>query len=161
MTVEVGDRLWKLLEGYVSAEGVELDDVVLVGQGKGRVLRVIVDAEGGVSLDRIADLSRGLGRVLDEEDPVSGSFTLEVSSPGLERKLRRPAHYRKSVGREVKVKTSVPIDGERAHRGVLEEADETGFSVRVDGVVRHIAFGDVKSAATVFTWQEKAKRKST
>ncbi|MBT8211676.1 MAG: ribosome maturation factor RimP [Acidimicrobiia bacterium] len=160
MTVEVGDRLWTLLEGYVSAEGVELDDVVLVGQGKGRVLRVIVDAEDGVALDRIAGLSKGLGPLLDDEDVLSDSYTLEVSSPGLERKLRRPAHYRKSVGREVKVKTSVPIDGERSHRGVLEEADETGFSVQVDGTVRRIAFSDVKSAATVFTW-EKAKRKST
>ncbi|MBT8197802.1 MAG: ribosome maturation factor RimP [Acidimicrobiia bacterium] len=161
MTVEVGDRLWKLLEGYVSAEGVELDDVVLVGQGKGRVLRVIVDADSGVTLDHIARLSKGLGRVLDEEDAVQGAYTLEVSSPGLERKLRRPAHYRKSVGREVKVKTSVPIDGERAHRGVLEEADDNGFSVQVDGTARRIAYGDVKRAATVFTWEEKAKRKST
>lgn len=160
MAVEVGDRLWKLLEGYVGAEGVELDDVVLAGQGKGRVLRVVVDADGGVSLDLIADLSRGLGRVLDEEDAIGGPYTLEVTSPGLERKLRRPAHYRKSVGREVKVKTSVPVDGETAHRGVLDEADDTGFSLRVDGTVRRIAFGDVKSASTVFTWNEKAKRKS-
>ena len=150
-------RLWELFEEYLVAEGVELDDLELAGQGRGKVLRVVVDAEGGVGVDRIADLSRGLSRLLDEKDPVPGSYRLEVSSPGLERKLRRPAHYRKSVGREVKVKTAEPLDGERLHRGVLDEVGDDGFVLQLNNGVRRIGFAQVSSAQTIFTWERGAK----
>ncbi len=151
------ERLWKLLEGYLVAEGIELDDVELAGKGRGTVLRVTVDAQDGIGVDRLADLSRGLSRLLDEEDPVQGSYRLEVSSPGLERKLRRPEHYRKSVGREVKVKTTEPVDDERLHEGVLGEVDEDGFVIQLNGGERRIGFGQVATARTVFTWERGAK----
>ena len=151
------DRLWGLLEPYVRAEGVELDDLEVHGGGKGRLVRVTVDAEGGVDVDRIADLSRGMSRLLDEADPFDGSYTLEVGSPGLERALRRPSHYRKSVGREVKVTTKDVIDGETRHRGVIEGADEESVSIRVGEKVRTIPYGVVGKAHTVFRWERGAK----
>ena len=108
-------------------------------------------------MDRLADVSRRLSRLLDQEDPVANSYTLEVSSPGLERKLRRPRHYEKSVDREVKVKTKTEIDGERNHRGVLIQTDENEFVIDVNGSERKIAYGDVVTARTVFVWEKASK----
>ncbi len=151
------ERLWAVVEPYVAAEGIELDDMEIVGKAPGVVVRVTLDAEGGVGVDRLAEISRRLSRLLDEEDPVEGSYTLEVSSPGLERKLRRPQHFAKSVGREVKVKSRLEIGGDFAHRGVLTDANDDGFVVDVDGEKREIAYGDVVSARTVFAWEKAAK----
>lgn len=152
------ERVWALLEPYLAAEGLELDDVELLGGGRGRVLRVTLDARDGMDVERIAETSRSISRLLDEEDPISGSYTLEVTSPGLERKLRRPSHYRKAAGREVLVKTFAPVDGERVHRGVLVEADEEGFLVETPDR-RRIAFADVASARTVFRWEHGQSRR--
>ena len=92
------DRLWDSIETFLAEERVELDDLEL----SGRTLRVIVDAEGGIDLDHITDVSRGVSRLLDEsEDLVPDSYSLEVTSPGLERRLRRPRHYEKAIGRPV------------------------------------------------------------
>lgn len=151
------DRLWEEIEVFLGAEGVELDDLDLRGRGRGRILRVVVDAPGGIGVDRIAELSRGLSRLLDEGDPIEGSFTLEVTSPGLERDLRRPAHFVKSVGREVVVKTGRPLEGDHSHRGVLDAVDEAGVSLRVGETTRTIPFDDMTGARTVFRLERKPK----
>ncbi len=151
---DTNGRLWELVESYLAAEGVVLDDLV-VGGG---LVRVTVDAEGGVDVDRIAEVSRGLSRLFDVEDPVAGSYRLEVSSPGLERALRRPAHYEKSIGREVVVKTGEPVSGERVHKGVLEAFDGKAITVRVDDEERLVPLSAVKSARTVFRWEKAPKR---
>jgi ribosome maturation factor RimP len=151
------ERLWGVVEPYVAAEGVELDDLEVVGSGPGTVVRVTVDGPEPVDVDHIAALSRGVSRLLDAEDPVSGSYTLEVTSPGLERKLRRPRHFEKSLGREIKVKTRHPVGEASQHRGVLSQVDEDGFLVDVDGEERRIAFDEVASARTVFVWEKAAK----
>ena len=156
MTSKV-DRLWAVIEPYVAAEGIELDDLEIVGKAPGLVVRVTLDADGGVGVDRLAEVSRRLSRLLDDDDPVDGSYTLEVSSPGLERKLRKPRHFQKSVDREVKVKSRTEIAGTRSHRGTLAGAGDDSFVVEVDGDMREIAYGDVVSARTVFTWAKAAK----
>ena len=150
-------QLWELLEPYLSAEGVELDDIELLGRGDGRILRVTVDGDGGLLVDRIAALSRGMGALLEAKEAFDGSYTLEVSSPGLERKLRRPSHYLKSLGREVKVKTSTAVEGAVNHKGVLEDGDDEGFTVRVDNHLRRIAYEQVDSARTIFVWEKSPK----
>ncbi|MDJ0664353.1 MAG: ribosome maturation factor RimP [Acidimicrobiia bacterium] len=151
------DRLWAVIEPYVAAEGIELDDLEIVGKAPGVVVRVTLDADGGVGVDRLAEVSRRLSRLLDEEDPINGTYTLEVSSPGLERKLRRPQHFRKSLEREVKVKSRIEVAGARSHRGLLAAVGDDSFVVEVDGDRREIAYGDVVSARTVFTWEKAAK----
>ncbi len=156
MTATV-ERLWAVVEPYVAAEGIELDDLEIVGKDPGVVVRVTLDADGGVGVDKLAELSRRLARFFDEEDPVAGAYTLEVSSPGLERKLRRPRHFEKSIGRTIKVKGRMPIDGDYTHRGVLARADSDGLVVEVDGDERQIAYGDVVSARTVFEWEKASK----
>jgi ribosome maturation factor RimP len=151
------DRLWGILEPWLDAEGVELDDLDVLGRGAGRVVRVTVDSDGGLDLDRISDISRGLSRILDDDELIAGSFTLEVTSPGLERSLRRPAHYRKAVGREVVVKTSEPIEGAKSHRGILEGVEDDRVLVSVDGSSRFIPFNAVAQARTVFRWEKAPK----
>lgn len=154
---DVGERLWETLEPYLEAEGVELDDLDVRGRGNGRLVRVTVDAPGGIGVDRIAELSRGVSRLLDEEDPVPGSYTLEVTSPGLERPLRRPSHFHKSVGREVDVRTAEEIEGAQRHRGVLERIDDRTLRVVVDGATRSIPIDSVTQAKTVFRWEKAPK----
>lgn len=152
----VADRLEGLIEPYVAAEGVELDDLEVLNGGK--LVRVTLDAEEPVGVDVIAEISRGIGRLLDAEDPIGGAYTLEVSSPGLERKLRTPRHYEKSIGRIVKAKTFAAIDGEKTHTGILTEANDSSFVVDVEGTTRTIAYDIVSSARTVFVWEKPGQK---
>jgi ribosome maturation factor RimP len=154
---DAAERLWGVVEPYVAAEGVELDDLLVVGNGRGRVVRVILDAEEPLGVERIADLSRGISRLMDDDDPLQGSYTLEVGSPGLERPLRRPEHYRKSLGREVTVKTRREIAGSRRHRGLLEAAGDSDFEIDSDGTPLRIPYDAVEWARTIFTWSRSPK----
>ena len=138
------DRLWDSIEEFLSEERVELDDLEL----SGRTLRVVVDAEDGLDLDHISEVSHGVSRLLDgQDDFLGGSYNLEVTSPGLERKLRRPRHFEKSIGREVVVKT---IRGERV-RGLLLEAGPESFTVQSGAAEQRLRYDEVSSARTVFT----------
>jgi len=154
------DQLWSAVESYVAAELLELDDLVILGEGSGRIVRITLDGVGkepSLAVDRIADLSRGISRVLDDLDLFQSAYTLEVSSPGLERKLRRPRHFEKALGREIKVKTHAPVDGERTHHGVLKDAGETTFVLDVAGEDRSLGYDAVASARTVFLWEAPVK----
>jgi len=153
----VPEGLWELVDGYLRAEGLELDDLEMVGQGRGPVLRVTVDMNGGVGVDRLAETSRGLSRLLDEDERLQKSYTLEVTSPGLERTLRRPEHFAKSIGREVVVKTHQEIEGERAHLGTLEFTDDESCVIAVEDTDRRIPLAAIASARTVFRWEPAAK----
>lgn len=155
--VEVDRRLWELLEPWLEAEGVELDDLEVTGTGAGRLVRVVVDAPGGMTVDRLADLSRGLNRLLADEPAAGATYTLEVTSPGLERPLRRREQFRKSVGREVIVKTRAEVAGARSHRGTLTAVSESDVTVSVDGMDHPIPLEEVTQARTVFRWEKAPK----
>lgn len=149
------ERLRELVTPVCGANGVELYDV----EYSGGIVRVTVEREGGVDLDTIAAITREVSRVFDAVDPISGRYTLEVSSPGLERTLRTPAHFAGAVGRDVRVKTTVEVDGERRHDGVLVAVDDAGVVVRVTppgkavvAVERHLDFSVIDKARTVFVW---------
>lgn len=146
------ERLWEVIEPYVAREGLELDDLEVVGQRGSSIVRITIDGDEPLDVDRIARISRGVSRILDDEDPLASSYTLEVTSPGLERKLRRPRHFAKSVGREVKVKSRAAIDGERVHRGVITVAAADDFTLETERGPRTIPYRDVTSARTVFVW---------
>ena len=154
---DAAGRLWQLIEPYVAAEGIELDDLEIVGGSKVSIVRVVIDADAPIDVDRLARISRGVSRLLDEADPFPGAYTLEVSSPGLERKLRTPRHYTKSIGREVKVKTRSDVEGRKVHRGVLRAVSGDGFTISAEDGDLSIGFGDVASAQTIFVWEKAAK----
>ena len=147
--------IWKVVEPYLEAESLELDDLELTGSGKGQTLRVVIDGDD-VDVERIARVSRGLSRVLDNETDMSDSYQLEVTSPGLERKLRRPQHFIKSVGREVKAKYRNG-DTNATVSGVITEADDHAFTMEVDDQAIRVDYGDVLKARTVFRWEKAPK----
>jgi len=152
----VVDKVRELIEPWLAAEQLELDDIEFNGSGAGRTLRVVVDSDGPLDLDRIADVSGGLGRLLDAETELDDPYQLEVTSPGLERALKTPRHFEKSIGREVSVKVRRD-DGTLAAKGVLRSASDSGAVVETaDGEVA-FAYGDVVKARTVFTWQAAPK----
>jgi ribosome maturation factor RimP len=153
---DTAQRLWTMVSPYLAAEQVELDDVEVRG-GESKMVRIVVDAEGGVDIDRIADLSRGIARLLEEADATLAEYNLEVSSPGLERKLRRPRHYEKVVGKVVRVKTKAEHAGGHSHKGSLVAAGEADFTIDVDGRELTIDYDDVLTATTVFEWKASPK----
>ncbi|MDE0066360.1 MAG: ribosome maturation factor RimP [Acidimicrobiaceae bacterium] len=142
------DRVRELVIPVVEAESADLYDV----EHNGGVLRVLVDADGGIGIDEIKRISRALSRRLDEEDPMPGRYTLEVSSPGLERPLRTPDHFRCAVGEDVKIKTMPTVDGARRLSGTLVSADDGGFDLQTDKGRCRLRYEEVSKARTVFVW---------
>ena len=143
------DRVRELVAPLVEAASVDLYDV----EHHGGTVRVLVDADGGINLDALARLSRAVSRALDEHDVVPGTYTLEVSSPGLERPLRTSDHFRRAVGTAVKVKTRPGFDGPRRLSGILEAVADDGVALRgEDGLLCRIGYEQLASARTVFEW---------
>ena len=148
------DEVRDLAEAVARRRGLQLWDVELTGGAGRRVVRVFVDDEGGVDLDTVADVSEEISRGLDLRDPIPGRYTLEVSSPGLERTLRSPEHFVACVGRQVVVKTAERLVGD-SHRieAVISGADE--HEVRLDAAGKEVVvpYDAIKSARTVFEWK--------
>ena len=147
--------IWDLVEPYLAAERLELDDLELAGQGRGRILRVTVDGDD-LNIDRLAELARSLSRLLDNETDLEDQYQLEVSSPGLERKLKRPTHYAKSVGREVVAKVSTG-ESKSTVRGTIVDAGDDTFTITADDGSHVVDYGDVITAKTVFSWVKAPK----
>ena len=144
-----------LAEQVCEPAALELVDVEL----NGGILRVTVDHPDGLPVDALTDVTRKLNRLLDDDDPVPGRYTLEVSTPGLERKLRTPAHFRRSTGETVTVRTSDrDPDGPRRVHGLLTAADDDTITVTVDDdtavTLRH---DQIDKARTVFEWDAHPK----
>ncbi|MGW2220156.1 ribosome maturation factor RimP [Nonomuraea sp. NPDC001684] len=134
------DHLMKLLEPVVGAEGLDLEDVTVTQAGKRRLLRVIVDRDGGASLDDIADVSQAVSTALDEDDVMGqAAYTLEVSSPGVDRPLTEPRHWRRAAKRLVKAEMR---DGTVVEGRVLA-ADESGVDLDVAGAARRLDYQDL------------------
>jgi ribosome maturation factor RimP len=140
------------VEPVLSPLGLEFFDVELIGSGRARTLRLTVDRADGLDLDALAAAAEPVSAALDAADLVSGSYTLEVSSPGLERSLRRPDQFRRYVGTPVSVKSKEVLAGARRHRGVLLEADDEGVTLDVDGEHRRFPYEGIAQAKTVFEW---------
>lgn len=147
------DRIGDLVLPLVDAASAQLYDLELANG----ILRITIDAPGGVGIDVIGRLTRQISHLLDEVDPIAGKYTLEVSSPGLERTLRRPDHFVGAIGSIVAVKTRAGTEGDRRVTGTLASADDTG--IRVDGrdapadtAPRTIAYDEIERARTVFEW---------
>ncbi len=145
------ERLVDALSPVVQASGLELVDVVV---GRSQV-QVTVDRPGGVDLDALAGANQELSRTLDRLDLFPGSYTLEVSSPGLERRLRTPAHFERAVGETVSVRIAAGEHPIRRVRGVLVAADETGCTLEGPEVPEgsiHLDYVAIERARTLFEW---------
>ena len=146
-------------EPILASLGLELVDVEVVGSGRARTLRLTVDREGGIDLETLAQANGPVSEALDSVDAMSGPYTLELSSPGVERPLRRPSEFRRFVGTTISVKSHDPVDDARRHRGLLTEVDDRGIVVEVDGQHRRFSYDAIASARTVFEWGPAPKPK--
>jgi ribosome maturation factor RimP len=141
---------------------LSLFDLEVAREGPRLILRVFVDREGGVDLSAIQTFSRRFGALLDVEDPVEGKYVLEVSSPGLNRRLRKPEHFARSLGNRIRVALVGLQDGRRNLVGTLVGCDGEGIDVKVDEADFRIAYGDIRKANLEVTQEElfgKGKKK--
>jgi ribosome maturation factor RimP len=153
------ERVRAIVAPLVAERDLDLYDL----EHRSGQVTVLVDRTGGVDLEVLSELTRAVSRALDEHDPIPGKYTLEVSSPGLERPLRRPEHYRGARGEVITVKTVPSVEGDRRVRGTLTEVDDTGITVAPDdGPARRLSYDDIERARTVFEWgpaeQQRTKR---
>ena len=127
------DALMRLLEPPIEALDYDLVDVEFAREGRGGVLRVFIDAPAGITVDDCARVSHAVSQVLESEDPIKGHYTLEVSSPGFDRILRKRVHFERFLGERVAVELKLPINGRRRFVGVLKSMSGDSIVVEVDG----------------------------
>lgn len=146
--MSVQDDLSRLIRPAIEAMGYEFVGLEYLSNPKNRLVRIYIDREPeGISVDDCADVSREVSALLDVEDPVSGHYSLEVSSPGVERPLFEPAHYRQFVGDRARVYLYAPVDGGRRKlTGTIVEADDDQVVIEVDGENIAVAFDDIRRA---------------
>lgn len=127
------DRVREIAERVAASTGLEIVEVELRGGGKARMLRIFIDKPGGVTHEDCASLSREVGTILDVEDVIPGaSYLLEVSSPGLDRKLIRPADYERFTGSRVKLTTRQPVNGSHHFEGRLESFQQGRLTLDIN-----------------------------
>ncbi|EJP76360.1 MULTISPECIES: ribosome maturation factor RimP [Campylobacter] len=135
------------LNELVKECGVELYDTEIANENGRAIYRIYITKNGGVSLDDCEKVSRLLSPIFDVEPPISGDYNLEVSSPGLERKLSEARHFKASLGELVKVQTA-----EAKFAGRLVKADDESIALENDEGVFEIKIGDIKKAKTYLEW---------
>jgi len=127
-------QVWDLSVNAVENEGCILYMVEYVKEGRDRVLRLLIDAEGGVNINQCENISRAVGDLLDEADPIPDSYMLEVSSAGLERKLSLPWHFEMYIGKPIDVKLYAPLNKNKKFTGILKNyIDKESLTLEVDG----------------------------
>ena len=140
--------LEKSIKLAVESLGASLYDIVSTKVHDTNIFRVLVTAEGGISLDKCAEISRMISPILDVDEPMNGEYILEVSSPGIERKLRTKEHFKASVGEKVKVKDFAT----ETYKGELIFADDQKIIVKTEFADEVITYDSILSAATYFEW---------
>jgi ribosome maturation factor RimP len=156
--MSVQDKVMTLVTPIVESIDAELYDV----DYNGGILRVLIDREGGIDIGVIQDLSRRISFELDDQEVISARYTLEVSSPGLERKLRTTDHFAGAIGEKVTVKLMPGTEGERRRDGVLVAVDEGAITLRADeGQTFDINRASISKARTVFEWGSHDKADDT
>ncbi len=149
------DRITELGERAAAGTGIDIVEIQLRGSGKARLLRVYIDKHGGVTHGDCELISQNLGNLLDEEDVIPGdSYTLEVSSPGVERKLSKARDFERVIGQKIRVSFREPMDGAKFCDGKLLAVADDRLDVEVlpDQTVRSIPLANVQKANLKFEW---------
>ncbi|MGI9220157.1 MAG: ribosome maturation factor RimP [Woeseiaceae bacterium] len=143
------DELTNLLEPTVEGLGYELSDLEASIGSQNGFLRLFIDKDDGISLEDCEKVSLAVSELLDVDDPLPGRYNLEVSSPGSDRTLTKPAHFERFTGETVKVQMRFPIEGRRRFRGKLVAADDENIVVEVDGETHTLTMSTIDSARLV------------
>jgi len=142
-------KLTEMLRPAVAETGKELLGVEFISAGNNSVLRLFIDHENGIDVDDCAEVSRQVGAILDVEDPISSEYSLEVSSPGVDRPLFELLHFQQVIGETVNVKLSMPLDGRRKFKGLLSAIENDTLIVEVDGIDYELVINNVDKANLV------------
>ena len=155
---QVSRRIEALITPVLADLGLEMYDL----EYNGGIVKITVDtppgSPGGIDVDQLSQCTRLISRELDHDDPVPGHYTLEVSSPGLERNLRLPRHFQRETGKSAAIRLQNVINGERRLSGVIESAGADTFLLRLaNGEERIIPYDQIDRAKTIFVWAAQAK----
>ena len=153
MDATVG-RLWELVAPLAENEGMEIVDIELRHERSrgGRVLRLYLDKAGGPTVDDLSRVSRQLSDLLDSQDAVDGAYTLEVSSPGINRPLKRPEHFARYIGKRVRIRTRDLIGGRRSFLGILQDVAGESITVAQEGTRYDIPFAAIEKSNYEHDW---------
>ena len=147
-------RIWELATPLAHAHGMEIIDIEFRREGGrgGRVLRLFLDKEGGAILDELSQVSRELSDILDGENIIDEAYTLEVSSPGINRPLKRPEHFARFIGKKVRVRTRDMINGRRSFLGRLLDVSTVNIALDQDGTRCEIPFEQIEKSNYEHDW---------
>lgn len=140
----------ELIDATIQALGLDLWGVELLQQGKYSLLRIYIEREEGVTIEDCEKVSRQVSALMDVEDPIAGEYTLEVSSPGMDRPLFSIEHYSQYVGSEVDLKLRRPLDGRRKFKGQIIKVSGDIVGLLVEGSEYDLEFSDIEKASIVF-----------
>jgi ribosome maturation factor RimP len=140
------DQLIELLEPVVSGLGYELWELEYGTRPGGGLLRLYIDSPDGISVDDCARVSRAVSEALDAADPIQNEYTLEVSSPGLDRVLRTPEHFARFAGERVRLEMSQPVNGRKRFAGRLTDVSAGQIALDVDGATVHLPIAGIHKA---------------
>lgn len=149
-------RVRELAEPIINEQNLELVDIKYVHENKRWILRIIVDKEGGVTLDDCTNVSKEVGYILEIKDAIAHPFNLEVSSPGLERPLKTLHDFRKFLGRKVNIITSEPLEGRKHFRGSLQSVEEGIVRLDGEGKCWSIPLKAIDRAKSIFEFPKKS-----
>lgn len=151
-TGNIESKVEKLLEEIITNFGYELYDVRYEKEGKDYYLRIIIDKPEGIDINDCETVNNAINDILDEADYIKEQYFLEVSSPGLERTLRKDKHFQKQIGNEISVKLYKAIDKQKEIIGILEEYNENEITIKVNNETIKIDLKNIAIAKTIFNW---------
>lgn len=143
-----------MISPLINELGYELYDVMYLKEGSEWFLRIFIDSENGINLDDCERVSVRVGELLDEKDPISTSYSLEVSSCGVERHLREKEHFEKACGKNIEVKFFKTINGEKSICGELIRLEDSLLVLKNEEAEVNVSLDDISSAKILFDWEE-------
>ena len=148
----IESKVSSLIEPIIENIGYSLYDLLYVKEGKDFYLRVVIDKPEGIDINDCEKVNDAINDILDEADYIKDQYFLEVSSPGLERILRKDKHFEKQIGNEISLKLFKPINKQKELIGILEEYNENELTIKVEDETLKINLKDIAIAKTVFNW---------
>lgn len=153
MTLKITKEVEKLVAEKIADLGVELLEVEFKREPSGRVLRLFIDQPGGVDLSTCEKVSSKVSSLLDEADIIKGSYMLEVSSPGVERRLTKPEHFQKFTGQKIKIQLKEKVNNRKKFTGDLKEANSTGIIIVSEGEKFKFNYEQIEKANLVYDFK--------
>ena len=152
LLASIEEKTENLLEDKISELGYELYDIEYVKEGQNYYLRVYIDNENGINLEDCEKVSNGINDILDEANYIKEQYFLEVSSPGIERVLRKNKHLEKYIGEEIEIKLFKPINKQKQYIGILNSFDSENIKINVNDEILEISRKDISQIKTIYNW---------